>query len=237
MLINRIKNKFSQVLQAFNYSNMFRIFSFRVCFCLILMVILVGSAKSNSLMLQTQNIGGGQKQIDATKTYIGLTVGANYVFSFDVLIVSKPFQISVGTTTLVVNAVGSYSISFTTTSTTQGINFFHQSGGQPAKLELDNLVLLKSEEFIGLACVAFSDNDYRFGFNGMEKDDEVKNGVGNHYDFGARCYDARLGRWLSIDSRYTVYPGLTPYHFAGNMPIKYIDKNGDWIGEIQYDEN
>ncbi|MGM0613621.1 MAG: hypothetical protein ACQESM_08945, partial [Bacteroidota bacterium] len=30
-------------------------------------------------------------------------------------------------------------------------------------------------------------NRYRFGFNGMEKDDEVKGG-GNSYDFGARLY-------------------------------------------------
>ncbi len=30
--------------------------------------------------------------------------------------------------------------------------------------------------------------DYRYGFNGMEKDDELK-GNGNSYDFGARIYD------------------------------------------------
>ena len=39
---------------------------------------------------------------------------------------------------------------------------------------------------------------YRFGFNGMEKDDEVK-GSGNQYDYGFRIYDPRLGRFLSVD--------------------------------------
>jgi len=39
---------------------------------------------------------------------------------------------------------------------------------------------------------------YRRGFNGMEKDDEFK-GKGNSYDFGARMYDPRVGRWLTID--------------------------------------
>ena len=39
---------------------------------------------------------------------------------------------------------------------------------------------------------------YRYGFNGMEMDNEVK-GTGNHIDFGARGYDSRIGRWLSVD--------------------------------------
>jgi len=40
-----------------------------------------------------------------------------------------------------------------------------------------------------------SSEDYRYGFNGKEKDDEVK-GSGNSLDFGARMYDSRLGRWI-----------------------------------------
>ena len=46
---------------------------------------------------------------------------------------------------------------------------------------------------------------YRYGFNGMEKDDEIK-GDGNSYDFGARMLDQRLGRWLSIDSKFKSFP-------------------------------
>ena len=34
---------------------------------------------------------------------------------------------------------------------------------------------------------------YRYGFNGMEKSDEVY-GEGNAYDFGARIHDPRIGR-------------------------------------------
>lgn len=66
---------------------------------------------------------------------------------------------------------------------------------------------------------------YRYTFNGMEKDDEVK-GAGNSYDFGARMYDSRLGRFLSIDQLASSYPWYTPYQFAGNMPIAAIDMDG-----------
>lgn len=68
-------------------------------------------------------------------------------------------------------------------------------------------------------------NGYRYGFNGKEKDDEVK-GNGNSYDFDARIYDARLGRWLSIDPSSNKYPEMSPYNFVMNNPIMYIDPDG-----------
>ena len=72
----------------------------------------------------------------------------------------------------------------------------------------------------------FNSTDYRYGFNGKEKDDEVK-GSGNSYDFGARIYDPRIGRFLSIDPLIKSYPWYTPYQFAGNSPISKIDQDGE----------
>lgn len=69
------------------------------------------------------------------------------------------------------------------------------------------------------------ENGYRFTFNGMEKDDEVK-GVGNSLDFGARIYDSRLGRWLSVDPLSYKFPFASPYTFVDNNPIYYIDPDG-----------
>jgi RHS repeat-associated protein len=75
---------------------------------------------------------------------------------------------------------------------------------------------------------------YRRGFNGMEKDDEVK-GDGNSYDFGARIFDARIGRWLSLDPLMTKYPALTPYGFCSNDPIIFIDFDGkDFVLSTNY---
>jgi len=66
---------------------------------------------------------------------------------------------------------------------------------------------------------------YRYGFNGKESDFEVS-GWGNQYDYGFRIYNPRLGRFLSVDPLTQSYPWYTPYQFAGNMPIVFIDIDG-----------
>ena len=70
-----------------------------------------------------------------------------------------------------------------------------------------------------------SPTGYRYGFNGMEKDDEV-NGANNSYDFGDRIYNPRLGRWLSVDPEFKKFSGDSPYSFAGNNPIFLVDEIG-----------
>jgi len=69
------------------------------------------------------------------------------------------------------------------------------------------------------------EGDYRYGFNGMEKDDEIK-GDGNSLDFGARIYDPRVGRWLSLDPAADEYPSLSPYNYVSNSPLVMIDPDG-----------
>jgi RHS repeat-associated protein len=66
---------------------------------------------------------------------------------------------------------------------------------------------------------------YKYGFNGMEKDDEV-NGSGNSYDFGERLYNPQLGRFLSTDPLESKYPEISPYHGLLNNPILYLDPTG-----------
>ncbi|MDI9342334.1 MAG: RHS repeat-associated core domain-containing protein, partial [Sediminibacterium sp.] len=67
--------------------------------------------------------------------------------------------------------------------------------------------------------------NYRYGFNGKENDNEVK-GTGNQVDFGARGYDSRLGRWLSMDVKTAKFPMLTPYSFVANSPLIAVDPDG-----------
>lgn len=67
---------------------------------------------------------------------------------------------------------------------------------------------------------------YRYGFQNQEKDDEIK-GKGNSYDFGARMYDSRLGRWLSRDGVEAQKPNLSPYQGLRNNPIIFNDPDGN----------
>ena len=67
--------------------------------------------------------------------------------------------------------------------------------------------------------------NYRYGFNGKENDNEVKN-FGNQQDYGMRIYDPRIGRFLSVDPISDDYPELTPYQFSSNSPIENIDIDG-----------
>ena len=83
---------------------------------------------------------------------------------------------------------------------------------------------------------SFNGNSYRRGFNGMEKDDEIKGG-GNSYDFGARIYDSRLGKWMSVDPLQAKYAYLSPYNFTANNPIFYIDPDGRKIVVHYNDDN
>ena len=66
---------------------------------------------------------------------------------------------------------------------------------------------------------------YRYGFNGQEKDNEVM-GEGNSYGFEYRMYDARIGRFMSVDPLALSFPDFSPYIFAGNYPILSPDFKG-----------
>lgn len=80
----------------------------------------------------------------------------------------------------------------------------------------------------------YNSSDYRFGFQGKEKNNEWgDNGVS--YDFGARIYDSRVGRWLSIDAKASDYPGINPYNAFTNNPISYIDPDGKAAKDVVFD--
>lgn len=75
------------------------------------------------------------------------------------------------------------------------------------------------------------DVNYRYGFNGKEHDTDPY-GQGNVYDYGFRIYNPRLGKFLSVDPLTKSYAFYTPYQFAGNKPIAFVDQDG--LEELWY---
>ena len=62
-------------------------------------------------------------------------------------------------------------------------------------------------------------------------------------DFGARYYDAYVGRWNAVDPLAHKYFGMSPYNYCGNDPVNRFDPDGNaWFqntstGEIYYNES
>jgi len=53
--------------------------------------------------------------------------------------------------------------------------------------DYDNTLAAYEYYPFGMLMQSYTSSSYRYGFNGMEKDDEVS-GSGNHYDLGFRNY-------------------------------------------------
>jgi RHS repeat-associated protein len=68
-----------------------------------------------------------------------------------------------------------------------------------------------------------SKNTDRFQYNGKEKVSDLGLGL---FDYGARHYDPTMGRWISVDPLAEKTRKWTPYNYALDNPLRFIDADG-----------
>jgi len=104
--------------------------------------------------------------------------------------------------------------------------------------QIDNLLLTKASRYEAIVTTAsdyypfgwqmpnrkLNSQNYSFGFNGQITDQEWMGGQSVAFEF--RTQDTRLGRFLSTDPLAAMRANQSPYVFAANNPIAYIDHLG-----------
>ncbi|MCZ8297749.1 MAG: hypothetical protein O9297_11085 [Flavobacterium sp.] len=120
--------------------------------------------------------------------------------------------------------LGNIRLSYAQDPDTQQLKIVEQNHYYPFGLRHTNysggkMQVVKEQEFKRMAPTPEELLSYKYKYNGKEWQDEL--GL-NLYDYGARNYDAALGRWMNIDNLSEKHFNYSPYIYTANNPMTRI---------------
>ena len=118
-------------------------------------------------------------------------------------------------------------------SLTQEINYFHTDHlGSVRAITDQSGTVVEQNAYYPFGSRHTFGNSYaqttnRYKYNGKE---EQTSGNLQYLDYGARMYDANIGRWFVQDPLSEKYYAHSPYNYCVNNPVMFVDPDGrDWF--------